>query len=160
MGFCWFAWADAPGVVVPEAELQRIGRILAAVPGATEALLFTPGATRDPYLNDGAPPPLAIQLYFPDIAALEAALGFGGALAALADPGAMPSLAGAAFTQQAMLARRFAVPDPMFRTPPGSNPCTYLVAYEGEADDPSAWLSHYLAHHAPMAGGFPVCAVA
>ena len=36
--------------------------------------------------------------------------------------------------QQAMLVRRYPVPDPVFRTPPGELPCTYLVAYEGSAD--------------------------
>ena len=116
----------------------------------TEALLFTPGTTHDPYLNDGEPPALALQLYFDAIASLEAALAADGALMALAE---LPSLSGA--TQQAMLARPFAVPDPVFRTPPDKPHCTYLVAYEGTAEDLPSWLSHYLAHHAAIMARFP-----
>jgi hypothetical protein len=59
------------------------------------------------------------------------------------------------FTQQAMLARSFAVPDTMFRTRDGARHCTYLVAYEGTAEDLPAWLSHYLAHHAAIMARFP-----
>jgi uncharacterized protein (TIGR02118 family) len=28
--------------------------------------------------------------------------------------------------------------------------CTYLVAYEGPAEDFNTWLAHYLQHHAPL----------
>ena len=107
------------------------------------------------YLNDGEPPSLALQIYFDGIEPLEAALSAGGPLMALADPSCLPSLSGAAFTQQAMLARSFAVPDPVFRTPSGASACTYLVAYEGTAEDLPAWLSHYLAHHAAIMARFP-----
>jgi hypothetical protein len=58
-------------------------------------------------------------------------------------------------TQQAMLVRRYTVPDPTFRTLPGDQPCTYLVAYEGEADDLMAWLTHYIADHPPIMARFP-----
>ena len=30
-----------------------------------------------------------------------------------------------------------------------------MVAYEGEADDLNAWLSHYIAHHPPIMARFP-----
>ena len=80
-------------------------------PGWREGLIYTPAQTHDPYLDDGRPPALALQLYFADIAALEAALARDGYLQALAAPDALPSLRGAAVTQQAMLARAFPVPD-------------------------------------------------
>ena len=110
-------------------------------------LVFTPGATRDPYLDDGAPPDLALELYFADIVALEAAQ------TALA--GLVPLLAGARVTQQAMLVRRFAVPDPVFRTAQGAPHCSYLVAYEGIAEDLNLWLSYYIAHHPGIMARFP-----
>lgn len=157
MTLCWFGQASAvtpgTGVIVTEAELAWLAETIAPVSGVTEALLFTPGTTHDPYLNDGDPPPLALQVYFDGIESLEAALG--GPLMALASPDRLPSLRGAAFTQQAMLARTFAVPDPVFRTDPGARPCTYLVAYEGTAEDLPAWLSHYTAHHAAIMTRFP-----
>jgi hypothetical protein len=67
----------------------------------------------------------------------------------------LPSLADATATQQAMLVRRFGVPDPVFRTPQGECPCTYLVAYEGEAEDLNAWHSHYISDHPPIMARFP-----
>ena len=54
-----------------------------------------------------------------------------------------------------MLVRRFPVPDPEFRTPPDEKPCTYLVAYEGAADDLPAWLAHYIDDHPPIMARFP-----
>src|SRR4051794_38434243 len=155
MTLCWFAQANAPGAIVTEEELSWLAGVIAPVAGVTEALLFTPGTTHDPYLNDGHPPALAMQITFDGIEALEAALGVGGPLLALAAPDAVPSLSGAGFTQQAMLGRGFKVPDPRFRTGDGQRPCTYLVAYEGTAEDLPAWLSHYLAHHAPIMTRFP-----
>ncbi len=155
MRLCWFARASATGAVVSEPELAWLAATIAAVPGVTEALLFTPATTHDPYLNDGAPPALALQVYFDDIESLESAFAADGPLLALADPARLPSLTGAAFTQQAMLARSFAVPDPVFRTPADGFPCTYLVAYEGTAEDLPAWLSHYLTHHAAIMSRFP-----
>ncbi len=152
MPFCWFAHARAAGAVVTEAELAELAETIASVPGMTGALLFTPGTTHDPYLNDGQPPALAMQVYFDAIEPLEAALTMDGPLMA---PALMPSLAAATFTQQAMLARSFAVPDPIFRSSPGAHPCTYLVAYEGTAEDLPAWLSHYIAHHTAIMSRFP-----
>ena len=151
MRLCWHA--DLRGEPLPPAALGRLARLLAATPGLDEALVHTPARTHDPYLDDGPPPALALQLYFADIAALEAALARDGHLAALADPAVLPGVAAAA--QQAMIARAFPVPDPMFRTAPGELPCTYLVAYAGPAEDLNAWLDHYLRSHPPIMARFP-----
>jgi hypothetical protein len=153
MTLCWFAQGRAPGAVVTEAELDWLADTIAAVPGMTEALLFTPGTTHDPYLNDGEPPALALQIYFDGITSLEAALAADGPLSALTDLASLPSLSEASFTQQAMLSRPFAVPGPMFRS--DTECCTYLVAYEGTAEDLPAWLTHYIAHHADIMTRFP-----
>jgi len=153
MTLCWFAQASAANAVVTEAELNWLSETIASVPGVTEALLFTPGITHDPYLNDGPPPALAMQIYFDRIEGLEAALD--GPLMALVSPDVLPSLSAASFTQQAMLVRSFAVPDPAFRTRDSAPHCTYLVAYEGSAEDLPAWLSHYIAHHAVIMARFP-----
>jgi hypothetical protein len=158
MTFCWFAqFRDpvAPQSRVSQGELVSLANFLAATPDLRQALIFTPSSTSDPYLDDGAPPQLVLQLYFDDIAPLEAAVAAGGHLSGLATRDALSSLREAYVTQQAMLARRFAVPDPTFRTPPGELPCTYLVAYEGEAADLNAWLAHYIADHPPIMARFP-----
>jgi hypothetical protein len=148
--FCLFLdWRDDAGRRIGAAERDRLIQWLRSTPHARRALLFTPETASDPYLNDGASPPLALQLYFSTILALEAAVAHCGHLQALAAPDLLPSLAGVAPTQQAMLARRFTVPEP------GEGGCTYLVSYEGEAEDLNAWLSHYLDHHPPLMARFP-----
>jgi uncharacterized protein (TIGR02118 family) len=135
-------------VGAPVGEPDAIAALVRATPGLTAARLYTPERAHDPYLHDGAPPPLALQLYLVDIAALEAALGAGGHLQALA--ALLPRA-----THQAMLARDFRVPDPVSRTPAGALPCTYLVHYPGPAEDLNAWLTHYIAHHPPIMARFP-----
>ena len=140
MQFCLFLIARGP---VPPP--QTLDPLLTAIPNIARALVHRPATTHDPYLHDGAPPDLALQLSFSTISSLETACAE--PLHALA-----PLLADATVTQQAMLVRPFPVPNP---TPPPPQCCTYLVAYEGPANDLSAWLGHYLAHHPPIMARFP-----
>jgi hypothetical protein len=143
-----------PGARVDAAEATRFAEIVRATPRLLKALLFTPESAHDPYLKD-QPPLFGAQLYFTDIAALEAALAPTGHLQELTSSRDFPGLVGADITQQAMVTRSFAVPDPRFRTKPGERPCTYLVAYEGTAENLPLWLSHYIAHHVPVMARFP-----
>jgi hypothetical protein len=136
-------------------ETERLARLLKATPGLHEGLIFTPERTRDPYADDGPSPVLALELYFADLAALEAALGRHGHLQALAAPDLLAGLGQATATQQAMVARSFPVPDPHFATAPAQLPCTYLVHYPGQADDLNDWLSYYIEHHPRVMARFP-----
>ena len=154
MMISWFAMFRH-AAAVPARELEDLAEAVARTPGLADALIYTPGSTSDPYLNDGPPPALGLQLDFADIADLEAALARDGHLQVLATRGLVPSLAGAEVAQQAMLTRRFPVPDARFQTPPGEPHCTYLVAYEGEATDKNVWLDYYIAHHPPIMARFP-----
>jgi len=154
MTITYFATFRHDGVVSAD-DLQWLARMLAATPGLARGLIYTPTQTHDPYLDDGCPPALALQLYFPDIAPLEAALAPEGHLQALAAADALPSLRGAAVTQQAMLARAFPVPDAQSGTASGEPTCAYLVTYEGPARDPNAWIAHYVAHHTTIMARFP-----
>jgi len=70
----------------------------------------------------------------------------------LADAAAFPGLARAPATRQAMLVREFRVPDAAMQ---GSLHCTYLVAYEGPAEDLNAWHGYYLAHHPTIMATMP-----
>ncbi len=149
MRLCWFA--NVRGPAIDAATEARLADLLAQTPGAGEILIHTSASTHDPYLDDGPPPTLALQVYFDDIAALEAACAKAGHLQAL--QAALPGLTSA--SQQAMLARAFPVPDATFRTPPGAKPCTYLVAYEGQAENLNAWLDYYIASHPPIMARFP-----
>ncbi len=149
---CFLAFSG-PHARVSDADRARFAAIVGAAPKLRKALVFTPAT--DPYLDDAASPRLAAQLYFADIADLEAALARNGPLQALAAPDAFPSLAGATVTQQAMLVRAFPVPDPRFRTAPGEPHCSFLVSYEGRAEDLNAWLDHYITQHPPIMARFP-----
>ena len=141
--------------VVGAADLRWLERVLGATPGMARGLIYTPARTHDPYLDDGRPPALAVQLYFVDVAALDAALARDGHLQALAAPDALPSVRGAAVTQQAMEARAFPVADPRGGAAPGGAACSYLVTYDGAAADQHAWIAHYVEHHTAIMARFP-----
>lgn len=125
------------------ADIDSLRHGLVRIPGLARTHLYTPASAVDPYLDDGAPPALMLECAFASIEALEASLATNGALPGL--------FSDAPMVQQAMLLRDFAVPSPA----PGATCCTYVVTYEGEADDANAWLSHYLAHHPPIMARFP-----
>ena len=46
---------DEPGA----AELAALAALLGRTPGLSDARIYTPAATRDPYLDDGRPPSLS-----------------------------------------------------------------------------------------------------
>ncbi len=155
MSIAYFVCFSHPSARLSPEDQSRVAARVAATPGLLKARLYTPASAHDPYLDDGAPPPMVLQLDFSEVMALEDAIGADGHLQPLAALGAIPSLSGADVTQQAMLTRRYPVPDPAFRTPPGAPRCTYLVAYEGEAEDTNAWLGRYVAGHPPIMARFP-----
>src|SRR5262245_13741932 len=138
-----------------DAELATLDAVLRATPGLDRALVHTAASASDPYLKDEGPPQLVIQLYFAELPKLEAALARNGSLAALTSRERFPTLAAADVTQQAMVARAFAVPEPALRNAPGTPYCTYLVSYEGEAEDLNAWHAHYLETHTVHMARFP-----
>ena len=136
-------------------ETAKLDRLLSSAPKLEKALVHTPASASDPYVKDGAPPSLVLQLYFAELPELEAAVSHSSTLGALASHAEFPVLANAEIAQQAMLVRGFAVPDPTFKTLPGVPHCTYLVSYEGEAEDLNAWHAHYLESHTAHMARFP-----
>ncbi len=136
-------------------ELGKLHGLLRATPRLFNALVHTAASTSDPYVKDGSPPSLVLQLYFAELPDLEAALSRSSHLGALQSPDQFPTLADADVVQQAMLVRSFAVPEPAFKTAPGDAYCTYLVSYEGEAEDLNAWHAHYLESHIKHMAMFP-----
>ena len=136
-------------------EAAKLDALLRSAPKLEKALVHSPAIASDPYVKDGAPPTLVLQLYFAEPPDLETAVSRTGHLGALASPAEFPVLAKAEIIQQAMLVRSFAVPDPQFRTPLGEPHCTYLVSYEGEAEDLNAWHAHYLEQHTVHMASFP-----
>ncbi len=156
VNFChFFLFHDRTGRVdVSPDDVRRLASLVAGVAGLGHALIHQPADATDPFLDDGAQLRLAVQMYFAELPALEAALGTASGLHALADPATLSSLRGAQATQQSMLIRPFPVPQPRPQEP-GDTRGTYLVAYDGRADDLNAWLSHYLDHHPPIMARFP-----
>jgi hypothetical protein len=149
--FLSFRFDAAPAA----AETAKLDRLLRATPKLQKALVHTSSSAEDPYVKDGPSPSLVLQLYFDELPELEAALSGSGHLAALASPNEFSTLAQAEIAQQAMLVRAFAVPEPAFETPPGESYSTYLVSYEGEAEDLNAWHAHYLENHTRHMAMFP-----
>jgi len=154
MNTCLFLTFKSGGDIAA-AELARLMTLVRATPRLTKALLHTPANTSDPYVKDGPAPSLVLQLYFDELPELEAALSRTGHLGALASHDEFPALARAEIAHQAMLVRPFAVPEPAFATAPGEPYCTYLVSYEGEAEDLNAWHAHYLENHTRHMAMFP-----
>ncbi|TAK87167.1 MAG: EthD family reductase [Betaproteobacteria bacterium] len=130
-----------------DADVKQFTEVLTSLAGVNRALVFTPEKANDPYLKD-EPPQLAAELYFDDIAPLERAAARNGALQALGD--LFPS---EHVTQQAMLVRSFGVPEPLVLS--NDLPCTYLVGYEGPAEDLNAWLAYYIENHPPLMARMP-----
>jgi len=144
--------ANAP---LDAGELAKLDEVLRATPGLDKALVHTAADASDPYVKDGTAPQLVLQLYFAELPRLESALARNGSLAVLTSRQRFATLAAADVTQQAMVARTFAVPEPAFGNAPGTPYCTYLVSYEGEAEDLNAWHAHYLARHTVHMACFP-----
>ena len=150
----WFAFfRDGPASPPPldAAALDGVVRLLGGVPGLQQGLVMSPTPQTDHPFSDNEPAPaLVLQLHFATIEALEAALAGDGPLAGLA-----ARVPGRRITQQAMLTRRFPVPDAGLRTAPGERPCSFLVHYPGPAADLNAWNGHYNRYHPPLMARFP-----
>jgi hypothetical protein len=159
MTVCLFLtfWARSGGPAsIGAGEIAQVREVLQGTPGLRRALVHVAAErANDPYLDDGTPPALVLQLYADDLPALEAAAGRDGRLQALASREAFPDLAACDGTQQAMLVRAFPVPDPAIKAAPDGAYCTYLVGYEGEAEDLNLWLDHYLSRHTEHMAHFP-----
>jgi hypothetical protein len=128
---------------------------LRATPKLDKALVHTSSSASDPYVKNESPPALVLQLYFSELPDLEAAASRNGHLTALTTRAEFPILATADVTQQAMIVRPFAVPEPTLRNAAGTPYCTYLVSYEGEAENLNVWLDHYLDSHTKHMARFP-----
>ncbi len=149
--FALVVFLDPAPLAIPAPEIAALRALLNRVPGLAEAMVFTPSQASDIYVDDGAAPPLGVQLHFPTLEALEAACARDGALQGLVT--AVPALARA--NVQAFWRRTWAVPDPKVQTAPGALACSYVVHYPGPAADLSDWLDHYIAGHPPLFQRFP-----
>ena len=154
MNACLFLTFHLRGSALPVEEAADIGRLMRTLPKLKKALIHMPVAASDPYVKDDGPPHLVLQLYFETLPDLEAATSHG-SLEALGSTDGFGALADAEIAQQIMLVRSFAVPERRSDTA-GTEPyCTYLVSYEGEAQDINAWLCHYLETHTTHMLRFP-----
>jgi hypothetical protein len=136
-------------------ELVKLTELLRSTPRLDKALVHTSSRAKDPYVKDEPSPALVLQLYFKEPPHLEAAVLRNGHLAALTSRIEFPELSSVDVTQQAMIVRWFAVAEPVLQNSPGIPYCTYLVSYEGEAEDLNAWLAHYLDSHTKHMARFP-----
>jgi hypothetical protein len=145
---------DLPAsLVIAREDVDAVRRMIATTPGLALANIYLPEVATDMFNKDGPSPAFGFQLYFDELAEMEAALAPSGHLQALAAPGVLSSIAGSRPTQQAMCVRPFPVDDADVRT--SGLPCSYLVHYPGPAEDMNTWLYHYVTHHPQLMRGFP-----
>jgi hypothetical protein len=154
MDTCLFLVFRPRNAALSKEEIAKAGSLVTELPMLRKVLIHTASAASDPYIKDGAPPDLVMQLYFPSLTALEAATAHT-SLQALASRDLFPALGTAEIEQQIMLVRTFAVPESRLEMAGDAPYCTYLVAYEGEAQDIGAWLRHYLERHTEHMARFP-----
>ena len=147
-----FEFAEGASGGISAGDLQTVRALVASIPGLVRADFYCPEHVEDIYTDDGGLRGFGFQLYFEELETLEAAIGPSGALQAIADPAALPSLAGAQVTQQAMLRRAIVSQDPVMAA---SGLCSFLVYYPGPAHDLNEWLNHYLDHHSPLMRRIP-----
>ena len=153
--FVFFDNGERPGTPISESDRERISGIIRGTPGLLKAHVLTPAVVDGPFSDDGYPPQLALQLYFADLPELEAVIATDGHLQALASPGDLPSLAGTAVAQQAMLTRVFPTAMPQNGSISNTSRCSYLVHYPGQAEDLNLWLDYYLSHHPQLMRNMP-----
>lgn len=153
MQFCYFVFFESrrnSGLRISGDDVETVRETLGGLDGLSRAHIYQPAEASDFYADDGAGPVFAFQLFFDSIENLEKAIGRQGALKAMA--GALPSLSEADVTQQAMINRRFPVPE---ERPFPPQACSYLVHYPGPARDLNEWLAYYLDHHPAIMARFP-----
>ena len=134
--------------VFDRSTISRLQSAAQDVQGLRRFVLHLP-AVRDE--GTASAPFCVTQWYFDDLERLEATLQPGGAIQAAADSIAA-SMDDCTLFQQAMAVRKFSTPHAIEAR---EERCTYLVSYEGEADDFNAWLTHYLTHHPPLMTQLP-----
>lgn len=135
-------------------EPLKLESLLSEVKGVIRRAIHMPASLpgRDPFLSAEQAPHCVIQLYFANLDGLEFAMCADGPLASLIDAS---TSADCHWTQQAMLVRRFAVAQGSPASSARLERATYLVAYEGKAQDDEAWLAHYIRQHPPLMAKLP-----
>jgi uncharacterized protein (TIGR02118 family) len=135
-------------------DISRLQSAACEVAGLCRFVLHLPAVQDDRTEGAHTSAPFCVtQWYFDDLELLETALQRGGAIQTAAD--SIVDRAGhCTLRQQAMAVRKFSTPHQQ-ASRISEERCTYLVSYEGEADDFNAWLTHYMTHHPPLMTKLP-----
>jgi hypothetical protein len=153
--FCQWDAKDGKTPVLDEHDHQGLVALIRGVPRLIEGHIMTPVHAHDPHYAAElhTSPALVLQLEFAEIADLEHALKPHGTLQALAHHDVLPSLADATASHHAMLTRRYPVAEPADASAPEL--LSYMVEYEGPAQDENAWHLFYVTGHPPLLAKFP-----
>jgi hypothetical protein len=132
----------------PLTDTPALLRAVTQVPGLRKLIVHEPVAGQvDARIAPATDAPSCVlQWYFDELAPLEAALEHDGTIVHALHSAMRAELSPQTFSQQVMAVRTFAPPQAA-PVEDSAQRCTYLVAYEGVAEDFNAWLTHYLAHH-------------
>jgi hypothetical protein len=133
----------------PLPDVAALRRSASDVPGLRQLIVHESmtGAV-DPRIAPGSnAPSWVLQWYFDELATLEAALRADGPIERALH--ASHGMHADSITQQVMAVRKLR-PTSFAPSKERDERCTYLVEYEGPAEDLNEWLAHYLAHHPPL----------
>jgi uncharacterized protein (TIGR02118 family) len=159
MDVCLFliGQCDHPHEALPDIDVAAIQSASQAVDGLRRLVVHCPvePASGDCLLKTPLNHPhCVLQWYFDDLDRLEYALQRSGLIQAVLEESTHTGSNHRTFAQQVMAVRTFATP-PAGASRESSERCSYLVSYEGEAEDLNAWLTHYLTHHPPLMAQLP-----
>jgi uncharacterized protein (TIGR02118 family) len=126
--------------------------VWATLPGLTAVDLYQPvrGGTHDPFNSDGPGPLLMAMLQFPSRQQLEARLADPRFRKTLASRPANITTTGTSFER-----RFYPVGGAPNAEPKLQAPFSYVVRYHHPAQDPEAFVAHYIADHPPILGKLP-----
>ena len=130
---------DYCGEVIPELLRQK------EISGVS---LFSPAPIHDPYVDDGMPPGLVIQINLTDKAALSKLFETATTRLVLSSP------AGALLGHDVFDVISFGLAQGQ-DAPPRTAPVSYNVRYYSPIENPDTFVSHYLDHHVPILKRLP-----
>lgn len=143
-----------PNIHVSAASYAQLRHLIASQTDFSRVILYR-AVPANAYTKDKPGPRLMIQLYCDRLEIIEAAAMQKGLLRRISEEFDFSELGEVQIRHQAMYVRPQTVADPIYQRDDGADLCSYMVHYDGHADNYDAWLAHYLDHHPPIISRFP-----
>jgi hypothetical protein len=153
MNFCVFLSAESSNASEFDSCMaaQKLTELFKRDSPSAGVVLHAPASlsSRDPYLEAEAPPICVVQFYFDSIESMESELTTAGKIQEYAYWLEKRSTGEVTCRHQAMAVRSYRAPACALNAS-ALSPHTYLVQYDGSAEDNAVWLTRYVAQHPPI----------